>query len=450
MTDTLLSVLFSLLLPSVFLPPALLQYSAFAPVVSQKNRLNLATGYSITWICEFFLCFYLLFAKHYALLYLYQKSYLIAWLPYLLIAMACIRPYFFRHLFLYLIRSIFVIFLNTFCFFIIHGIIAPHIPSLYSDWQYIAVMTLHICIYLALLPVLSRFFYDTFFTYSDIGTPKIWAYACLLPALLLFNNIFFVFDKNSFPLYTQYLLSRSVSVLTALLFVFSIRAALRQIHFNMEDQQRNQALSLQMQNLHSYIEALQSSKQEMYEFSLHRQHYLDRLIRLVRGHQFTQALDIIHHLDHHLDLTKRKRYCEDPILNASLVSYLSIAEKEGIPLNVHVQLPKIVFSMNTGLAMVISNLLENAIHASEKQEPQRRSLALILTIQGNMLNLLVKNRFDAKVECDSEGFPISHRHGHGIGTKSLLSFRDRYNATVFCTQKDGYFTTYVRVPYQAK
>lgn len=60
--------------------------------------------------------------------------------------------------------------------------------------------------------------------------------------------------------------------------------------------------------------------------------------------------------------------------------------------------------------------------------------------------MLVKNRFDAVVELDEEGLPVTHVRGHGLGMKSLARFRDKYGATVFCQQKDGWFTTYIQIP----
>lgn len=41
---------------------------------------------------------------------------------------------------------------------------------------------------------------------------------------------------------------------------------------------------------------------------------------------------------------------------------------------------------------------------------------------------------------------MTHVRGHGLGMKSLARFRDKYGATVFCQQKEGWFTTYIQIP----
>ena len=46
-----------------------------------------------------------------------------------------------------------------------------------------------------------------------------------------------------------------------------------------------------------------------------------------------------------------------------------------------------------------------------------------------------------------DGLPVTHVKGHGIGMKSLDHFRQTYDASVLCTYEDGWFSTYIRVPW---
>ena len=98
---------------------------------------------------------------------------------------------------------------------------------------------------------------------------------------------------------------------------------------------------------------------------------------------------------------------------------------------------------------MLSNLVENALIASQKQPPSARHIVVMTMCQGNVVNVLVKNRFDAPVEFDEDGLPVTHVRGHGLGMKSLARFRDKYGATVFCQQKEGWFTTYRQIPLPA-
>ena len=87
------------------------------------------------------------------------------------------------------------------------------------------------------------------------------------------------------------------------------------------------------------------------------------------------------------------------------------------------------------LSIVLSNLVENALIASGKQPEDRRNITVLARQQGDMLNILVKNLFDAPVLLDEEGLPVTKVKGHGIGMKSLARFRDKYGASVSASRK---------------
>ena len=95
--------------------------------------------------------------------------------------------------------------------------------------------------------------------------------------------------------------------------------------------------------------------------------------------------------------------------------------------------------------MVFSNLIENAVQASEKQPDGRRVLTLLAVRQADMLNILIKNRFDGTVVFNEDGLPVTEVPGHGIGMKSLARFRDTYHANIICTCEKGWFSTYIRL-----
>ncbi len=113
-----------------------------------------------------------------------------------------------------------------------------------------------------------------------------------------------------------------------------------------------------------------------------------------------------------------------------------------------IDLPEELFC-SSDLSIVLSNLVENALIASQKQPPSARQIVVMTMCQNGVINLLVKNRFDKAVEFDEEDLPVTHVKGHGLGMKSLARFRDKYDATVFCQQKEGWFTTYIQIPLRA-
>ena len=83
------------------------------------------------------------------------------------------------------------------------------------------------------------------------------------------------------------------------------------------------------------------------------------------------------------------------------------------------------------LAVLISNLLENAVEIEEKQSPGRRFLSVILETAGNQFVLKIINMSDQPLILGKNGLPCSNVPGHGIGMTSLTEFSEKYHFNVY-------------------
>lgn len=206
-------------------------------------------------------------------------------------------------------------------------------------------------------------------------------------------------------------------------------------------------MTAQIEASYDYTHSLLESQNQMKAIYKKRKAYLDELEQLIVSHRSQEALQLIEEIGAELNQTKRKQYCQNPLVNAALSTYLAKAEALHMPITVKAVIPKENTALSSDLAIVLSNLIENAIHASEKQPGSHRALSLLTICQGDILSILVKNRFDGTVALDEDGLPTTKVKGHGIGMKSLSRFRDTYDASVLCTCEDGCFSTYIRVPW---
>ena len=82
------------------------------------------------------------------------------------------------------------------------------------------------------------------------------------------------------------------------------------------------------------------------------------------------------------------------------------------------QVPERLPYSDVDLTAILSNALENAVHAVEKLPPERRSIELDLRVREEKLLLSVKNTFAEPPELRN-GMPVSHADGHGFGTQSI-------------------------------
>lgn len=85
----------------------------------------------------------------------------------------------------------------------------------------------------------------------------------------------------------------------------------------------------------------------------------------------------------------------------------------------NILLPAKIGIDDTELCVIIGNLLENAIRASEKLPPSDRIIeAMIRMVSEKMIGIEIRNHYQGKIYLNREGFPTS-RENEGIGLMSV-------------------------------
>ena len=129
-----------------------------------------------------------------------------------------------------------------------------------------------------------------------------------------------------------------------------------------------------------------------------------------------------------LDSTRVKIFCHSPLINAALSIYFRRAEKSGIKIEHKIDLPKKISTDESDLAVLVSNLLENAIDASKKISEKK--ISLIMRNAGGQNVLEIENFFDRPIKIGENGLPYTTTIGHGLGMSSLELFAKKYDAFV--------------------
>ena len=92
-------------------------------------------------------------------------------------------------------------------------------------------------------------------------------------------------------------------------------------------------------------------------------------------------------------------------------------------------MPAKITTNESDLAVLVSNLLENAITASKKNS-SAREISLIMRNIGGQNALEISNRYDFPIKIGENGLPYTTKIGHGLGMSSLEIFAKKYNAFV--------------------
>ena len=142
-----------------------------------------------------------------------------------------------------------------------------------------------------------------------------------------------------------------------------------------------------------------------------------------------------------LNATQIKVFYLEPLINAALSIYFRRAEEIGIKVFHKIDMLNKKSVDESDLAVLLSNLLENAITAIKKQEPpMSREISVILR-QADSQNILeISSSCNYYVNVGENDLPYTTEIGHGLGMSSLEIFAKKYNAFVDFTQENDVVT----------
>lgn len=372
----------------------------------------------------------------------WRLGYLV-WIPQFVLAFCFTRRFWVGHIFIAAFRILFsgIIYTVTRAILLI---LCPDklLPSLYFEQ-----ILLYGALSLLLFPLLLRFFTETFRHFEVASTRRYWRIIMLIPVLLAVESLYLSLLNSQEQVFAL-LLPRFMLLIVIILLMASIRSGQSEVYRELQVFEKEHELQRQLVSTARYVKMSEESRHRMASIYEKRRNHIDHLLALVSQRDREGALACIEALGAQFSRTKLPQYCKNTLINAALTVYFARAKELAIPVTAAIDLPE-ELSFSGDLSIVLSNLVENALIASQKQPSSARHIAVMTMCQGDVINVLAKNRFDAPVELDEAGLPVTHVKGHGLGMKSLARFRDKYGATVFCQQKEGWFTTYLQIPLPA-
>ncbi len=210
-----------------------------------------------------------------------------------------------------------------------------------------------------------------------------------------------------------------------------------QYRYRMEEQDRD-LLRLQITNIRKQAKDAERRAEEVRNARRDIRQVLSAVAGFAEEGDANAILDYIKEASVRSDTPAPVRYCDDPILNATLTAYLGRAERSGITVEQSLSFPETLPVDSAELAICFSNALENAINACEMLPEGQRKI-VIRCIHKPQFMFEVENTCRGRVSFGRNGLPQSHRAGHGIGTRSITAFCEKYNAFCSFSAEDGLF-----------
>lgn len=176
-------------------------------------------------------------------------------------------------------------------------------------------------------------------------------------------------------------------------------------------------------------------------------------------HDFRQHLRVISGLTESGNLDALKTYlhqyeseigdapallCSNPAVDAIAGYYALWASQKQIPIHWNLNLPDQLSLPESDLCMLMGNLLENALLASENLPPEERDVSVVCQmLSPAMLGLIVENRYDGTLKRHGDTLYSTRHSGCGMGLISVKSAVRKYNGQLTMSTENKTFRVHI-------
>lgn len=183
---------------------------------------------------------------------------------------------------------------------------------------------------------------------------------------------------------------------------------------------------------------MNASKQTMSILRHDTRHHLSVLRSFLQNDHVDKALLYIQSIDEAYDETVMTVYSKNEMINSILSIYDDRFRNDGISLCCDISVPETLPCPEIAFCAILSNALENAMHALSEIDTPRKWASLSISNKGSHLLLRLENPVD-KVPTFVDGIPVSTKEGHGIGSKSIVYYVEQLNGQCHFSAANGMF-----------
>ena len=268
--------------------------------------------------------------------------------------------------------------------------------------------------------------------------PAHWGILTLIPCVFCAYLIFVASWPGSYldnPVQMIYAYAAVVPLVVVYIAVF--RSLLGQYRIQME-RQNAALLTVQISALREKLHEMKEVEERIRVQRHDLRHQLQTAAELLSRGDRESALNFLDTARKRLDKRREIHWCRSPVLDAVFSSYFAQAQGQGVLVEAKISLPEQLPVDEGELAIVIANALENALHANLALPRENRRISCRMIGYPDLM-LEIVNPFCTAVRFDEEGFPVSPKEGHGLGTQSIRYFCRKYGAVCHWETKDEQF-----------
>ena len=189
----------------------------------------------------------------------------------------------------------------------------------------------------------------------------------------------------------------------------------------------------------------EEQKKVMENFHREKHDWIDELIALKNEIEYENKDVVLQNIDRIIQncqfgeaISDTGNKCIDALIN---VKYTTAKEK-GIDFILKIFIPEELPINQCDMGIVLGNILDNAIEATEKCNSSAKKIEIIMGIKKEALVLVVKNPLAGSLKRNKDGKLLSTKEDskrHGYGINSVIKVARKYNGDVIIEEEGGEF-----------
>ena len=209
--------------------------------------------------------------------------------------------------------------------------------------------------------------------------------------------------------------------------------------------QNNYLLTLQnvqYENLQQRIDEVRQAKHDVRHHALLSLEYL-------RSGKTAELEAYLEQYSNSLTSTQAMVYCQNYEANTLLNYFVQAAKQHGIEADVMVQFPQDIALTETTLAVVLSNLLENAVDACKEITDGEKKITVRGKVSDGFVYFEISNNYTGALSKAKNGnYLTTKKHGKGLGLQSVSHLVKLHNGVFEVDAKDNVFRVSVMLREQ--
>ncbi|CEO24785.1 sensor histidine kinase [Paraclostridium sordellii] len=424
-----------LIMWTCLIPGIIIRYYPFRNIISKNKKTLLFVVYTIIFILNV-LALYLINKNHEISIIEYKYTHEICVLIYVAINCIIIKHNFYKHMFLYGMESLLVICIQTMVN-IINKMISYNLEMRY---QILISCIIYIIIFFVIGYIFIKPYLEDYGVFIVTDKTYYWSLVWIIPISMYISNLVVFLNETWGKSWQELVATLFINIASFTIYKY-ISLDFTERMERLERECNSQILKSQVESLKYHYNQINDIREKMSIMNHDMRHNIILLESLMNECKYEDVKKMIYKWNTDLEDGKMVSYCNNILINAILSLHIKKSESLGVKINVDINIPKRLNIEESDLAVVLSNILENAINATVKQKYDEDK---IIELESKYINekivIRLKNRFDGNVLFGKDGLPISEEKGHGIGSRSIAAFARKYNATISNEYSNGWYT----------